>query len=142
MPRIRRPLIALIVLIAALLIGYLVNALKDDGNGTPKPTTSVSSSAGVGLSPVALSTLPPQAADTVRLIRAGGPFPYPQNDGVVFHNNEHVLPKHPDGWYHEYTVPTPGSSTRGARRIILGEDGTYYYTGDHYETFDVIDIGA
>ena len=141
----RRPLIALIVLVVALLIGYLVNAVRDDHSSPPpRPMGSVSSgAAGGSLSgsrPVPLLSLPPQAAQTVRLIRAGGPFPYPTNDGVVFHNNEHELPAHPDGWYHEYTVPTPGSSDRGTRRIITGKDGTYYYTGDHYETFEIVDL--
>lgn len=85
---------------------------------------------------VGLSTLPPQVAATVALIRQGGPFPYPRNDGVVFHNDEHRLPDEPDGYYREYTVPTPGSPDRGARRIVTGEDGRFWYSPDHYDTFE------
>ncbi len=90
---------------------------------------------------MALSSLPPQASATVRLIRSDGPYPFPHNDGVVFHNYEHALPSEPDGWYHEYTVPTPGSDDRGARRLVTGRDGSYFYTGDHYETFQRVDVG-
>lgn len=87
---------------------------------------------------VALSSLPPEAARTVRLIEAGGPFPY-RSDGVVFGNRERQLPDHPYGWYDEYTVPTPGSPDRGARRIVRGRDGALYYTGDHYRSFERIE---
>ena len=84
--------------------------------------------------------LPSEARDTLRLIAQGGPFPYRQ-DGVVFGNREGRLPDHPYGYYHEYTVTTPGAPTRGARRIITG--GTppevWYYTDDHYRSFRRID---
>ena len=80
--------------------------------------------------------LPPQARDTLALIARGGPFPHSQ-DGVVFGNYEHLLPEQPRGYYHEYTVETPGASTRGARRIITGGAPAviYYYTDDHYRSF-------
>lgn len=78
--------------------------------------------------------LPPEARDTLRLIAAGGPFPY-RRDGVVFGNREHRLPAKPRGYYREYTVPTPGARDRGARRIIAGGQREYYYTDDHYRTF-------
>jgi ribonuclease T1 len=87
---------------------------------------------------VALSSLPPEAAATARLIEDGGPFPYAR-DGAVFRNAERQLPEHPRGWYHEYTVPTPGSSDRGARRIVRGRDGALYYTQDHYRSFKRIE---
>jgi ribonuclease T1 len=80
-----------------------------------------------------------QAHDTLDLIEAGGPFPYPQ-DGTVFQNREGILPDQNTGYYHEYTVETPGSSDRGARRIVTGEEQQEdYYTADHYESFDLID---
>jgi ribonuclease T1 len=93
-----------------------------------------------GYKKVNLSSLPAQAATTVKLIKQGGPFPYPKNDGVVFRNDEHILPLCSSGYYHEYTVPTPGSSTRGARRMITGAAGEYFYTGDHYKSFSLVDI--
>lgn len=70
----------------------------------------------------------------LRLIDAGGPFPYAK-DGAVFGNLERLLPAHPRGWYREYTVPTPGAGDRGARRIVAGRDGVRYYTADHYDSF-------
>jgi ribonuclease T1 len=93
---------------------------------------------------VALSSLPSQATDTVRLVQGGGPFPYPQ-DGTVFQNREGLLPAQSSGYYHEYTVKTPGSSDRGARRIITGGGSStnpahWYYTGDHYASFSQVDI--
>ena len=86
--------------------------------------------------PGARAFLPPEAIDTLRLIERGGPFPYPR-DGITFQNREHRLPERPRGYYREYTVPTPGSPDRGARRIIAGGDPPedYYYTDDHYRSF-------
>jgi ribonuclease T1 len=87
---------------------------------------------------VAATALPKEAQKTLALVAQGGPFPY-QRDGIVFGNRENRLPAHERGYYHEYTVPTPGSRTRGARRIICGGDvrstAECYYTNDHYETF-------
>jgi guanyl-specific ribonuclease Sa len=91
-----------------------------------------------GFGRVALSGLPKEATTTYNLIRAGGPFPFPKNDGVVFQNREKILPACSSSYYHEYTVPTPGSSDRGARRIITGNAGEYFYTGDHYASFKVV----
>ncbi|MFF2146469.1 ribonuclease [Kitasatospora sp. NPDC058190] len=88
---------------------------------------------------VCLSTLPPEATDTLNLIASDGPFPYSQ-DGVVFQNRDSVLPSQSYGYYHEYTVITPGAPTRGARRIVTGQQYQEdYYTGDHYATFSLID---
>lgn len=83
---------------------------------------------------IAARDLPPEARETLRLIDAGGPFPY-RRDGVVFGNREHRLPAAPRGYYREYTVPTPGARDRGARRIIAGAARERYYTDDHYRTF-------
>jgi ribonuclease T1 len=80
------------------------------------------------------SALPPEALDTIALIRKGGPFPY-ERDGAVFGNREKRLPARERGWYREYTVKTPGERTRGARRIVAGRDGTLYYSDDHYRSF-------
>lgn len=78
--------------------------------------------------------LPREAQVTLRLIKAGGPFPYTR-DGVVFQNRERLLPQRPRGYYREYTVPTPGARDRGAQRIIAGRETDYYYTLDHYRSF-------
>ncbi|KPI25325.1 Ribonuclease T(1) [Actinobacteria bacterium OV450] len=105
----------------------------------PSTATSVSAK---GVGSICSSALPSQAHDTLRLIDAGGPFPYRQ-DGVVFQNREQVLPSQTRGYYHEYTVITPGSPTRGARRIITGRQSQEdYYTADHYATFKRINFGC
>lgn len=95
-------------------------------------------SSGLGAD-VTLASLPPEARHTDQLIHSGGPFPYSQ-DGVVFGNREKRLERRPRGYYHEYTVPTPGARTRGARRIICGgnqptEPDACFYTEDHYGSF-------
>ncbi|MCU1686433.1 MAG: ribonuclease [Amycolatopsis sp.] len=95
-----------------------------------------------GFNHAALSSLPAQATTTYNLILQGGPFPYPKNDGVVFTNVEQILPSCASAYYHEYTVPTPGASNRGTRRIITGKAGEFFYTGDHYKTFSVIDVSG
>jgi ribonuclease T1 len=87
-----------------------------------------------GLPTIAAAELPSEAHDTLRAIKQGGPFAYPR-DGVVFGNYERILPKQPRGYYHEYTVKTPGVRSRGARRIVGGTPGEYYYSADHYQTF-------
>ena len=93
------------------------------------PTVALS-----GLPTIQYDKLPVQARDTIELIQRGGPFPYRQ-DGAVFQNRERLLPAKPNGYYHEYTVETPGSPDRGARRIITGGQGELYYTDDHYDSF-------
>src|SRR5215468_7633722 len=62
---------------------------------------------------------------TLALVRAGGPFPYGK-DGSEFSNREGRLPPQDTGYYREYTVPTPGSPDRGARRIVSGRAGEIY----------------
>ena len=79
--------------------------------------------------------LPLEGRETLQLIRAGGPFPYPRNDGVTYFNRNGQLPAESRNYYKEYTVITPGSSTRGARRLVVGAGGEIYYTQDHYDTF-------
>lgn len=91
---------------------------------------------------ICYGALPSQAHDTLDLIASGGPFPYSQ-DGVVFQNREGVLPAQSASYYHEYTVITPGSSTRGAKRVVTGKKTREdYYTSDHYVTFKLINFGC
>jgi ribonuclease T1 len=75
---------------------------------------------------------------TLALIARGGPYPHRQ-DGSVFMNREGRLPGQPRGYYHEYTVRTPGARNRGARRVVRGDGGETYYTRDHYKTFIRLD---
>ena len=84
--------------------------------------------------------LPPEAIETLALIQRGGPFPY-RKDGTTFQNRERLLPAKPRGYYREYTVPTPGSRDRGARRIVAGGNPpeVFYYTADHYSSFRQIE---
>ncbi|MFF5706394.1 ribonuclease domain-containing protein [Streptomyces sp. NPDC012794] len=90
-----------------------------------------------GMPTVRADALPPQAREVLALIDKGGPYAHRQ-DGTVFGNFEKVLPKRERGYYHEYTVRTPGERGRGARRIVTGQGGEFYYTDDHYETFKAV----
>ncbi|MFD7733307.1 ribonuclease [Kitasatospora phosalacinea] len=90
------------------------------------------------LADVCRSELPAQALDTLGLIARGGPYPY-RSDGVVFENREGRLPRQGNGYYHEFTVVTPGSGDRGTRRIVTGGTGEQYWTADHYATFQEVD---
>ena len=83
---------------------------------------------------IAVAELPPEARQTLALIKAGGPFAHAR-DGSSFHNREGRLPERAGGYYREYTVKTPGARDRGARRMVAGRGGEYYYTHDHYRTF-------
>lgn len=87
-----------------------------------------------------MSSLPAEAKDTADDILAGGPYDYPDNDNARFGNYEGRLPQQNKNYYREYTVETPGSHNRGARRIITGggsetDPDVWYYTDDHYESF-------
>lgn len=114
------------VFLAALLLSFSVFA-----KGSP----------GADVGDVAAGSLPQEAQQTLALIKQGGPYPYAK-DGVVFGNYEGVLPRQKRGYYHEFTVKTPKARNRGARRIISGGNpqtsGEYYYTKDHYQTFQRI----
>ena len=119
--------------------------LTETNTPSTEPTTVPSTPpAGEGTDPasglpvVRLADLPPEAARTVELIDAGGPFPEPEHDGGTFGNREELLPDQPYGYYREYTVPTPGAETRGARRIVAGRGGELYWTADHYSSFSLI----
>ena len=87
---------------------------------------------------IAVGALPGEARTVLSLVQSGGPFRY-ERDGVVFGNRERILPAHARGYYHEYTVPTPGVKSRGARRIVCGgpqrSPAVCYYTADHYQSF-------
>lgn len=56
--------------------------------------------------------------------------------GDKFGNYEGTLPEY--GTYHECDIDTLGKSKRGAKRIVYSDDGRIYYTGDHYETFELL----
>lgn len=126
-------------LLAQLLLVALVICVAACGRDGPVPPGRPVATPSAE---VALDALPPQAQQTLALIRRGGPFPY-RRDGTVFGNRERLLPRQPGGYYTEYTVPTPGSRDRGARRIVAGKgasgdpatSGEYYYTDDHYQSF-------
>lgn len=88
---------------------------------------------------IALAALPVQGQQVWRQIHQGGPFRY-EKDGTVFFNRERQLPREKRGYYREYTVPTPGLTHRGARRIVCGGEEprlpeACYYTADHYASF-------
>lgn len=90
---------------------------------------------------VAIRSLPLEAQQSLALIKADGPFPY-NKDGAIFGNYERILPKQKRGYYREYTVKTPGARNRGARRIISAGmppgPREFFYTADHYQTFQRI----
>ena len=115
-----------------LLLCLLLALLTACSSGVPTATRPPS-----GPATVQASRLPAEARRTLALIDAGGPFPYDQDDSV-FGNYEGLLPDEPRGYYREYTVVTPGSDDRGARRIIAGENGELYWTDDHYQSFSRI----
>jgi ribonuclease T1 len=125
------------------------NAAQDSGasasQASSQPAQTASDAAAAsgaqqrGVLPVVTQAqLPAEAAETLRLIKAGGPFPFAE-DGVLFRNSAALLPQHPRGYYHAYTVRTPGSADRGQRRIVCGgtrkQTGDCYYTEDYYVSF-------
>jgi ribonuclease T1 len=133
---INNPKTARIVAIVVIAMLVITLAASLFGCAAAKPSVSASDSIDPesGLKVVAVVDLPKEAQDTLKLVDQGGPYPY-SRDGVVFGNLEKLLPKHDRGYYHEYTVRTPGENDRGARRIVTGNGGERYYTDDHYKSF-------
>ena len=151
-PRSRSTLLAVLA-VAVIVLAWVFVRVGTTGPDAAPPssravaTTPVATSTGAadpasGLVWIAESALPSQARETLRLIRAGGPYPYPRNDDKTFRNSEALLPRHPNGYYREYTVKTPGSSDRGARRIIVGAPDEKFWTDDHYGSFSRIREGS
>ena len=60
--------------------------------------------------------------------------------GSSFGNYEGLLPQ--DEEYYECDINTLGKSSRGAERLVYTDDGYIYYTGDHYESFDMLYEGG
>ena len=107
---------ALVALCALIVIagGWALMPTQSSNPATTKSSGPAATT--VGLPTCPLATLPPEVADTVRVIRSNGPFPFPRDDGVVFGNREGHLPNQTRGFYHEYTVVTPGARNRSTRR--------------------------
>lgn len=121
---------------------YTPSDAPTDASTEATETTETTSSAPTGdvdpesgLPWIAESELPPEALDTLKDIDNGGPYDFPGKDDTTFTNREGLLPDHESGYYREYTVITPGSDDRGARRIVTGQGGEFYYTDDHYSRF-------
>lgn len=138
-----KPLILLVIVVLAVMLWNRHADTPVPGNGGPDRTSHHETPNAPRSSGTSLPTfLPIEARDTLDRIARGGPFEHRQ-DGVVFGNYEGLLPKQPRGYYHEYTVETPGARTRGTRRIITG--GTppvvWYYTDDHYRSFRRFEVG-
>jgi ribonuclease T1 len=129
----------------ALLVGLAVAAASGWlSRETPRGADTgpaVATEWGATAVPPEITGLPAEAQQTLRLIAAGGPFPY-DRDGTTFQNRERRLPAQPPGYYREYTVPTPGSSDRGARRIVSGGNPPveFFYTDDHYRSFRPLEV--
>ncbi|HEY9294088.1 MAG TPA: ribonuclease domain-containing protein [Microlunatus sp.] len=124
--------------LAVLLVLWLALLSGCGATTVDRPASGASVDPVSGLPYLDQDQLPAPARQTIKLIDAGGPYPYDQ-DGEVFGNREGILPKEPDGYYHEYTVPTPGEHDRGARRIVTGDQDTiFYYSDDHYDSFSRI----
>jgi ribonuclease T1 len=145
-------LLAALVVLALLafggtgILGQFTQGTVTQGTTTERPSSAAPEPGAAADNPSTLpevreSALPAEARNTLALIRAGGPYRYSQ-DNQTFGNFERILPRKDRGYYREYTVPTPGESDRGARRIVAGDDGEKYYTDDHYETFRFIAEGS
>jgi ribonuclease T1 len=128
-------------IVAALLVGVVLLlaacASTGDAGPTSEPRFAAEPPAAWQGGTIAAEELPTRAQETLLLIADGGPFPYDQ-DGGTFQNREGILPDEPVGYYAEYTVETPGSTDRGARRLVVGDGRYVYYTDDHYDSFHFV----
>lgn len=131
-----------LIAVAVFFFGDLTSSFFADST----PATSITQTAPKTSSPdtaaIAAITGDAQIDQTLALIQQGGPFPYPNKDGTTFYNREGKLPAQSQGYYREYTVPTPSVSHRGARRIVTGghPPTVYYLTVDHYDSFRPLQV--
>ena len=129
-----------IIAIAVYFFGDISSTLFADS----VESTTLSQTASENTSQVATAgiTGDEQVDNTIALIQQGGPYPYPNKDGTTFYNREGRLPAQSQVYYREYTVPTPGVSHRGARRIVTGGNPptVYYLTVDHYDSFQRLQV--
>lgn len=139
----RREMAPWLIVPLAVLVGWWwwgaigPNALEEEGADLTNVQPTVPKELQSDQKVVMLAELPPEAAQTIALIKADGPYPFPEDD-AAFGNIEGLLPEQESGYYREYTVVTPGSKDRGARRIVVGAGGEYYWTMDHYRSFERI----
>jgi ribonuclease T1 len=137
-----KPLRILTALLLLAAIWYWQDSATQRGDVSLKHEAPAPASPAVRSPSAALPAfLPAEAARTLAAIARGGPHPYRQ-DGAVFQNRERRLPAQARGYYREFTVDTPGSSDRGARRIITGGDPpvAFWYTDDHYRSFRAFQV--
>ena len=120
----------------SVLMSTTTSVTPEPGENQPA-TTATQTIPAAAADSISVHNLPPEGRTTLERIKSGGPFPFSQ-DGTVFNNFEGLLPRKATGYYQEYTVITPGSSDRGARRIVAGRGGEYYFTDDHYISFRLI----
>lgn len=134
----RRWILGLVLALAIVVPGCGPPVEPSASGGTFATTIAAPAQTGIvrfsDLPPVLVTELPLEALDTLDLIAAGGPFPF-DRDGLTFQNREGLLPERAPGHYREFTVITPGEPTRGARRVVAGDDGELFYTDDHYRSF-------
>ncbi|MBU5616770.1 cold shock domain-containing protein [Psychrobacter sp. TAE2020] len=137
-------LFSLIAIIAVAVIYFGFSAVQPESVLEDVASNNSSSSTST-VAPATASnaiTGDKQIDNTIALIQQGGPYPYPDKDGSTFGNRENRLPAEARGYYREYTVPTPGVSHRGARRIVTGGNPptVYYLTLDHYDSFSQLEV--
>ena len=60
--------------------------------------------------------------------------------GDRFGNYEGLLPEAPGRSYTECDIDTNGYGSRGSRRLVFSNDGLYFYTSDHYESFSEVTV--
>jgi ribonuclease T1 len=139
----RRSLIrgAALAVLAVLALYALLGGGGDDDSATSSSTTSATSAANTPSSPEGFTSEEVTGiSEALAAIDSGDELPFEQ-DGGTFQNREGELPGRPHGYYREYTVITPGSDDRGARRLVIGSGGETFYTRDHYDSFVEIDPG-
>lgn len=60
--------------------------------------------------------------------------------GDYFGNFEELLPEAKGRDYYEADIEYDGGH-RNAKRLVFSDDGLYFYTEDHYESFEEVEVG-
>lgn len=142
---------SVLILILGLIIAFFIFNGSDFISSLPNNNTenhlTEMATANENSSSESTDSIPDYVRNTYNFILKHGDAPHGYYGGRTFQNREKRLPlKTPRGQaihYREWDVhPRRGGVDRGAERLVTGDDGSAWFTANHYQTFFLIERNA